>query len=228
MESPGHPKKKGIAAPAGEERERPAKANGPAGALAPVAVLFVRPGSVYKAIPGCRTYGLPMQDARNYPGGMPIVAHPPCRAWSCLKAFARPRPGERRLAVWSVLQVRRNGGILEHPKGSGLWRSMCLPKPGCDPDAWGGWTIEVDQFHFGHKARKRTWLYIVGTADVPSMPHRDGEPTHVIDRPGRRRKTERPNTAGQKPWCTKAECEATPPAFAEWLVDLARRCTNHD
>lgn len=185
-------------------------------------MLFVREDSIYKTLAGVECYDA-VRDARTFPGGTPIVAHPPCRAWSCLKAFARPRPGERKLAIWSVLQIRRHGGVLEHPKGSGLWKRMQLPLPNGFPDEWGGYTIEVDQFHWGHKARKRTWLYIVGTNDLPAFPRRSGEPTHVIDRPGKRRKKERPNSAGLKPWVTKAEREATPPAFAEWLVEVARR-----
>jgi hypothetical protein len=194
----------------------------------PVSVLFVCYGSAYKAMQGVATYGLPFRDARAYRGGTPIVAHPPCRAWSTLKAFAKPPPGERWLAVWSVLQLRRNGGVLEHPKGSSLWRRMNLPEPYQEPDAWGGWTMEVDQFHWGHKARKRTWLYIVGTYDVPAVPYRAGGPTHVIDRPGRARKNEQPNSAAKKPWCSHAEREQTPPAFARWLVEVARRCRQND
>lgn len=188
-----------------------------------VAALFVRADSVYMRVDGVDAYDQ-KRDARNWIGGAPAVAHPPCRAWSCLKAFAKPPPGERRLAIWSVLQLRRNGGVLEHPKGSGLWRKMNLPRPGDSLDKWGGWTLEVDQFHWGHKCRKRTWLYIVGTLDLPPIPHRDGEPTHVIDRSGRARKLERPNSAGKKPWCSHADRERTPPEFARWLVELARRC----
>lgn len=192
-----------------------------------VAVLFVHPRSYYKLMPNCRTYGLPIADVRLYAGGMPIVAHPPCRAWSCLKAFAKPPPGERRLAIWSILQARRNGGVVEHPKGSGLWKVMKLPKPGEFPDQWGGWTIEVDQFHWGHKARKTTWLYIVGTKILPPIPRRTGEPTHVVDRPGRHRKLERPNSAAKKPWLTHDERQLTPPEFAKWLVAVALLCSGN-
>lgn len=184
--------------------------------------LFVRADSIYKTMAGVDAYDIE-RDAKTFRNG-PIVAHPPCRAWSCLKAFAKPPPGERRLAIWAVLKIRRHGGVLEHPKGSSLWPTMKLPKPGWLPDAWGGYTIEVDQFHWGHRARKRTWLYIVGTLDLPPIPRRPGEPTHVIDRPGSARKRERPNSAGLRPWVTKREREATPPQFAQWLVELARRC----
>lgn len=45
-----------------------------------VAVLFARSDSVYKSIPGCDVWDI-NRDARNWKGGAPIVAHPPCRAW---------------------------------------------------------------------------------------------------------------------------------------------------
>jgi hypothetical protein len=51
--------------------------------------------------------------------------------------------------------------VLEHPIYSRLWDVMELPPPG-ERDAWGGWTLPVHQFWWGHDCEKRTWLYIVG------------------------------------------------------------------
>jgi len=90
-----------------------------------------------------------------------------------------------------------------------------LPRPGKFDGI--GYTIEVDQFHWGHRAVKRTWLYIVGCQpdDLPPMPKREGSPTHCV----------RPTKAYPRlPSITKPEREHTPPAFAEWLVELARKC----
>lgn len=189
-----------------------------------VSALFVCHGSAYKAMPGVEDYGLPFRDARTFKGGTSVVAHPPCRSWGILKAFAKPAPGERWLAVWSVHQVRRNGGVLEHPQASTLWQKMRLPLPYEEPDQWGGWTMEIDQFHFGHKARKRTWLYVVGTTDVPLMPYRAGAPSHVVGTSKAQRRAGGPRPKKVKGWCTKSEREQSPPKFAEWLVELARRC----
>lgn len=81
----------------------------------------------------------------------------------------------------------------------------------------GGWTAEVRQCDWGHKAEKLTWFYIVGCHpdDLPPLPPR-GEPTGVI-------KPQRgvPRTLKI---VTKAEREHTPPDLARWLVELARRC----
>lgn len=184
-----------------------------------VAALFVRADSVYKRMPGVDAWDAE-RDARAWPGGSPVVAHPPCRAWGRLRHFARPRPGERELAPWAVAQIRRWGGVLEHPAASKLWPEHGLPEPG-QRDAWGGWTLPVDQHWWGHKAEKSTLLYIVGVdpRDIPPIPLVLGEATHVIATSIRRAGSRRPEVA-------KAEREHTPPDFAAWLVDLARRCAD--
>lgn len=180
-----------------------------------VAVLFARSDSVYKTLPGCDVYDIE-RDARTWPGGAPIVAHPPCRAWGGLRHFAKPRPDEKDLARWAVQQIIRWGGVLEHPAGSTLWQDMALPPPGQRRD-YIGWTLPIDQNWWGHRARKRTWLYIVGCEprDVPDMPIVLGETTHVVQS---RRRTD------YRPHITKPEREHTPIELARWLVELAGRC----
>jgi len=184
----------------------------------PVAVLFARADSVYKTIPGCDVYDIE-RDARTWPGGCPVVAHPPCRAWASLRNWAKPREGEKDLAHFAIAAVRRWGGVLEHPMLSTLWTVAGLPQPG-DRDEFGGWTLIVDQNWWGHRARKRTRLYIVGVdpSDIPVMPIKLGEATHTVGLwSGRNKATCRPSIA-------KHEYESTPPELAQWLVDLARMC----
>jgi len=183
-----------------------------------VAVLFARQDSVYKTLPGCDVYDID-RDARTFPGGMPVVAHPPCRAWASLRHHAKPRDGEKDLAFFAVEAVRSNGGVLEHPWLSTLWKVAKLPEPGAK-DQYGGWTLPIDQNWWGHRARKRTRLYIVGVqaAGLPDMPLRLGEATHTVGLwSGRNRATCRPSIA-------KREYEHTPPDLARWLVELASRC----
>jgi hypothetical protein len=45
-----------------------------------VAVLFARADSIYKTLAGCDVWD-EARDALKWPGGAPIIAHPPCRAW---------------------------------------------------------------------------------------------------------------------------------------------------
>ena len=191
-----------------------------------VAVLFVTPDSIYKTLPGVDCYDAE-RDALTYHGGNPIVAHPPCRAWGQLRRFAKPRPGEAELALWAVYMVRTSGGVLEHPARSTLWRACPLPRPGAGYDEWGGWSLDVEQFWWGHRANKRTWLYIVGCPPtaLPELPFALGDAPRVIDGNGSARKRRRARGEYVRPACTKAEREATPPAFAAWLVELARRCS---
>jgi hypothetical protein len=186
-----------------------------------IAVLFARSDSVYKSITGCDVYDID-RDARTWPGGSPVVAHPPCRAWGGLSHMAKPRPDEKDLARFAVKQIRAFGGVLEHPKKSKLWADQSLPAPGCFDD-FGGWTLPIFQQWFGHRAEKATLLYIVGCkpSDIPEMPMVLGEATHTIASSTARQRRDHPQ---HRPEVTKSEREHTPPALAEWLVDLASRC----
>lgn len=186
-----------------------------------VAVLFARRNSVYKQLPGCDVYDID-RDARNFAGSAPVVAHPPCRAWGRLRRQANPRPDEKELAIFAVEMIRKNGGVLEHPEASTLWPAAGLPEPGAR-DAWGGHTLCVNQSWWGHKAEKRTRLYIVGVEpkELPAIPLTMHEPSHIVAQSGRRKDgTRRPR---RRPELTKAAREETPPDFAAWLCELARR-----
>lgn len=184
-----------------------------------VSALFCRADSNYFDIQNVDVWTAE-RNARKWPGGGQVIAHPPCRQWGRLRHFACGDEYEKQHALWSVEQVREWGGVLEHPAWSSLWRSAKLPLPGRKKDAFGGWTLPVNQNWWGHRAEKATWLYIVGVepAQIPVLPFRLGEATHVIA-------TNTRNVPGrQRPEVTKAEREHTPPAFAEWLVELAGQC----
>jgi hypothetical protein len=182
-----------------------------------VAILFARADSNYKMLPGCDVWDVE-RNALNWLGGCPVVAHPPCRAWGNFAMFAKPRDGEKQLAIWAIDQVRKNGGVLEHPAGSKLWPEMNLPEPG-DRDNFGGWTLPIHQHWWGHRAEKKTKLYIVGCdpKNIPDMPMRLDYPTHVIGDVGRAGN-------GKRPEISKAEREHTPTELASWLVELAGMC----
>ena len=155
------------------------------------------------------------RDARLWPGGTPAIAHPPCRTWGRLRHFAtKAPPDEHALALLALALVRQYGGIVEHPQGSQLWPEAGLPQPGKQRDEYGGWTLGIDQWWWGHRAQKRTLLYFVGIPPkAVQVPLRLGEPTHVVQS---RKRT------GSLPHIAKAEREQTPLALAIWLVALAR------
>lgn len=173
-----------------------------------VAVLFARADSVYKGMAGLEVYDI-HRDARRFTGGLPVVAHPPCRAWGRLRHLAKPRADEKALALFAVHQVRRNGGVLEHPAASTLWAAAGLPKPG-NRDEFGGWTLAVFQDAFGHPCPKATWLYIRGVEpkDLPPLPFMFG------------------HAPGRIELVSRAAREETPPELARFLVTVARSATS--
>lgn len=185
-----------------------------------VAALYVERSGPYFDLPGVDPWDKE-RDARLYDGPHPVVAHPPCGPWSKLRHLYRG--DEHDCAERAVEQVRAWGGVLEHPAGSQLWREAKLPRPGELPDAHGGRSLEVCQVDWGHPARKRTWLYVVGAPELPPMPP-PREPTHWCSahRYGgsARRRVDAP-PPGIKV-CSAQQRRRTPLAFAEWLVAIAR------
>lgn len=173
----------------------------------PVAVLCVQRNSVYRDMLGVETYDQE-RDARTFPGGMPVIAHPPCRAWSrhCSHQ-AKPDAGEKDLGLWCVDQVRKWGGILEQPAGSRLWDAAQLPKPG-----WTHtrdlWAMEVWQAWWGYPMRKATWLLF---ARICPMTVRT--PLQLHPRGCDRRREQ---------LMSKNERSKTTEQFARWLVTTAR------
>lgn len=192
-----------------------------------VAALYIDCESIYKKKLRAVYCWDKTRCAENYNGSMPVVAHPPCAQWCRLAHFAAIKPKEKALARKAVKQVRRCGGVLEHPAYSKLWKAENLPLPGgLDVDRHGGWTLELNQYDFNHIVQKKTWLYIVGAkyGDV------------VLLLPKRRRLPKNPPLL----WCNKVAQKAgrvilnsskyrglrinTPPLFADFLLSIAVLC----
>jgi len=171
----------------------------------PVAVLCAARNSIYKEFHGVEVFDID-RDARTFCGGMPVVCYPPCRAWSAYCAHqAKPLPGEKDLGPYCVDRLRECGGVLEHPAHSRLWKHLGLPKPG-EPTKDGLWSIAVQQSWWGDSRTKNTWLLLSGVScvAVPMAPH---------DADGDRRR-----------WqvMSKHQRAASVPAFARWLIEVAR------
>lgn len=124
-----------------------------------VAALYIDEHGPYPKMPGVDAWGV-TRDARVYEGPHPVVAHPPCGPWGAFAHMCKSPEQDPALAIRAVEQVRRWGGVLEHPRRSRLWAHVGLPLPGQPADEHGGRTIEVDQVEWGHAAHKRTWLYL--------------------------------------------------------------------
>ncbi len=186
-----------------------------------IAALFVRHDGVYTGLPGLdpELQGVDpwcqRRDARNY---------------GCFAA--------------ALQAVRRWGGVLEHPAFSLAWKAFELPSPERDSmwtvaDAHGGRSIDVDQGHYGHRAQKRTWLYAVAP-ELPDLVRGPSEASAWLMQPGRCSKGRpRPTCPCEKceehfgddwrgahnrrvPRLTKRQNEATPIAFRNVLLSIAR------
>lgn len=189
-----------------------------------VAALYVERGGPYFNMPAVDPWDL-ARDARTYSGPHPVIAHPPCGPWGELRHLYKGN--EHDCAPLAVEQVRKWGGVLEHPHRSKLWSHAQLPGRGEPLDTFGGFTVEVDQCAWGHVARKRTRLYFVGVdrQRVESTIRIGGTPTHWVA--GSRKGRTGIGRGGVAPpgikFCSAQQRRRTPPAFAAWLVDLVRQ-----
>ena len=143
------------------------------------------------------------RDATSYDGPAPVIAHPPCGPWGRYRHKCKQ---ESKTAIIAVQQVRRWGGVLEHPAHSRLWDAASLPRPGELPDSHGGWSVAVEQGWWGHEAPKATWLYFVGVS-----PNEVKLPLH------------RPFATGLVEEMPKGKRHITPRLFALWLIEAVGR-----
>ena len=191
-----------------------------------IAALYVQTGGGYYGIEGVDPWD-EARDARLYPGPWPVVAHPPCARWGRYWSGG-PSARVRRIKgddggcfVAALAAVRRWGGVIEHPEASHAWLWHGLNTPPRHggwvvADWFGGWTCCVEQGHYGHRARKATWLYTNGIElqtliwgkSAGRLRLDDGH--HGGDRVRRARIGAR-------------EAAATPPAFRDLLLSMAGR-----
>jgi hypothetical protein len=134
-----------------------------------IAALYVQRGGCYWDLPGVDPWDED-RDARLYAGPWPVVAHPPCERWGRFWHGSPRKPHQFKLGddggcfAAALASVRAWGGVLEHPADSHAWAAFGLCRPPrsggwAQADDLGGWTCYVEQGHYGHAARKATWLY---------------------------------------------------------------------
>lgn len=191
-----------------------------------VAALFVSPTGVYAGLHDVDVWD-EARDARTYAGPYPVVAHPPCDRWCQMAPVNQARYGHRigddgGCFASALESVRRWGGVLEHPALTLAWETFGLPRPhsggGWSRAFCGGWVAHVEQRHYGHRARKATWLYSYGFNPPALMWGPGPEPEAWIsaDRP---RAELAARGIGQ---LSKREAKATPIPFRDLLLDMAR------
>ncbi len=198
------------------------------------------------------------RDAVTYGLELPVIAHPPCQRWCRLAGLVEARWGLKKgedggLFASALATVRRVGGVLEHPAYSDAWKAYGLPRPPTGGKWVVGaqdfeWTCYVEQWRYGHRAKKATWLYYVGL--TPPLPMRWGwlkdkaaaaagcaawrdsnrryvspttgrvyEPTHIV---GHMAADNKGNGSKNPRRLSKSEAIHTPTEFRDALIALAR------
>lgn len=202
-----------------------------------IAALFVEDGGAYANIDGVDPW-TEARDARTYKGPHPVVAHPPCQRWGRFWHGSTRKPHQFRMGedagcfASALTSVRTYGGVLEHPADSHAWSFFGLKAPQryagwARADSFGGWSCYVEQGHYGHLARKPTWLYACRT-ELPELIWDKGEQRlHpvALERYGyaKARRIGMMAMVGGK---RKTEIRnATPPAFRDILIGIARSKT---
>lgn len=186
-----------------------------------VAALFVEAKGVYASREGVDAWP-ETRDARRYLGPWPVVAHPPCSAWCQLAPINRKRYGHAIGAdagcfASALGSLRRFGGVLEHPARSYAWPAFGLQRPRAG--SWqrtpeGHWTTQVSQAAYGCRARKLTWLLVNGPRPQ-DLDWTVPKPTAQVSFCGNHGNSPLPRLG-------KREAKATPLAFAELLLSIAR------
>lgn len=206
-----------------------------------ISALYVATGGSYYNIEGVDLWD-EARDARTYAGPWPVVAHPPCQRWG---KFYAGQPlhikltGERKKLgddggcfEAALRDVRKHGGVLEHPRDSHAWPWFGLTKPPRTggwiwADIYGGRTCCVEQGRYGHYARKPTWLYVKSKAFLlPELNWGESQavfPPEVIAKYGleyAKRAGELAFKGGGK---NSAPRIGTPLLFRDLLIELAQR-----
>ena len=198
-----------------------------------VAALFVMPdGPYYANIGTIEPWGLPDRDARDYRGPHPVIAHPPCKRWGRYWSGGPSARVRRELGdddgcfAYALYAVRRWGGIVEHPEASHAWAVHGIARPPkgggwIEADRLGGRTSCVEQGHYGHRARKATWLYAYRVA-TPELTWGKAPGRARLD-DGCHSAAERASGQGAgRTRITARECAETPPEFARLLIGMVR------
>jgi hypothetical protein len=201
--------------------------------LQQIAALFVETGGIYSGLSDVDVWGIE-RDARNYAGPFPVIAHPPCERWGRYWHGSPRKPHQYRLGdddgcfAAALHAVRKFGGVLEHPAYSRAFEAYGIMWPlvgaGWLRTRCGAFVCHVEQGHYGHMARKATWLYAVN-CQLPILPWQPSPqrlPQIAVERYGYE-KARRSGVMAYVGGANKKKIRgATPPAFRDMLLDIAR------
>jgi len=198
-----------------------------------IAALFVETNGCYFGLDQVDPWDI-QRDARLYEGPWPIVAHPPCERWGRFSEGSMTKKTETTGAdggcfAAALASLTAYGGVLEHPAHSKAWDFYDLPRP--NPGKWTRspatknlWVCEVEQGHYGHPARKKTWLLVVG----PKPPELiwGPAPQRLPAKRLAERGYESARRCGIVANMSTRQRQRTPPEFRDLLLSIANNCND--
>ncbi len=200
--------------------------------------LFVETNGVYFNNPNIEPWDI-IKDAKTCNNGAPAIAHPPCQRWGRYWSggpsvkIKKIKGDDNGCFAFAFDYVIKNFGIIEHPEASHAWEKFMINKPprkgGWVPafqNRTDFWTCCVEQGHYGHKARKATWLFFAGhrkPKDLIWGKSHNGNNVRVDT--GFRSKEAAKLARAQADYkpikrLTESERLGTPPAFRDLLIEL--------
>ena len=193
-----------------------------------IAALFVEENGIYFGLADVDPWDI-HRDARTYTGPHRVVAHPPCERWG---AFSTGSPmkktyqtGDDGGCFASALDsLKHFGGVLEHPANSKAWPAFGLTAPAKGGWTWddthGLWVGQVEQGHYGHCARKPTWLLVKGGR--PPELRWGPSPQRLPEKRLKERGYKSASRCGMVAYQSKLQRQRTPPEFRDLLLYLAK------
>jgi hypothetical protein len=194
-----------------------------------IAALFVETGGCYFGLPNVDPWDK-ARDARLYAGPYPVVAHPPCQRWGRFAKGSMTKQDQitgddEGCFEAALFSVRQHGGVLEHPAHSKAWDAFGIRRPNknggwayCGNDSW---TCHVEQGHYGHPARKATWLFAKTERMPPQLAW-----GHCGQRLPAKRLAERGYESARRCGAignmSSQQRQRTPIAFRDLLLSIAR------
>lgn len=184
-----------------------------------------------------------IKNAKNCNNGAPAVCHPPCQRWGRYWSGGPSAKVKRILGdddgcfEFALNYVCEYGGIIEHPEASHAWKHFGLNRPPRNGgwveghnEYFNHWTCCVEQGHYGHKARKATWLYFVGNKPKDLIWGKSHNGNNVRVDTGFRSKEAAKIARAQADYkpikrLTESERLGTPIAFRDLLIELVRTNT---
>jgi len=204
-----------------------------------IAALYVLEGGPYYGLDDVDPWP-ESRDARLYAGPWPVVAHPPCARWGRYwSGGPNPRSHGRFFLgadggcfESALASVRRWGGVLEHPQATHAWKQFHIFSPprsgGWVPAGLlhpGAWTCCVEQGHYGHPARKATWLYLCGGMPPELKWGTSGQRLRLDEGYHSAEECKRAVRTGRCQRLSKRQRALTPIPFRDLLLEMARRVT---